>query len=186
MDLKTDAVKPEDRGVLGPCGIACLGCDLHTDESYEAAKTIVKIWEGFNLVDVGEVVGLEKEDVECTLKTLRAFIENKKAMGSCPGCYNGGKGHCESCPIVNCAKSKGYWTCAECEDIDPKSKTPCPYESSGAIFKLVCKRYDFHNLENLKRCREIGYPAFIAELKEKTENGWRTWQIISRESLFRP
>jgi hypothetical protein len=104
----------------------------------------------------------------------------------------GGKGHCAVCPIVACAKSRGYWTCAECEDLDFESETPCPkmeshvpFETSGAMFKVVCQRYDLHNVEALKRCREIGYPSFIAELKEKARNGWRTWQVISRKRLFR-
>ena len=36
----------------------------------------------------------------------------------------------------------------------------------------------------LKKCREIGYLAFIEEAKEKVANGWRTWQIISKDMVF--
>ena len=192
MELKLDDVKTEDRGILGPCGIVCLGCDLHKDESFEAAKTVVKIWEGFNFEDTAEVFGLNPQDVVRTLETLKKYISFKEESGPCQGCYIGGIAHCEMCPIVDCVKSKGYWTCAECEDFKPESEHPCPhvetastpFENKGATFAVVCKRYSDNNIENLKRCREIGYSAFISEIKEKTEKGWRTWQVISREMLF--
>ncbi|MBW1768305.1 MAG: DUF3795 domain-containing protein [Deltaproteobacteria bacterium] len=192
MELNLDDVKSEDRGILGPCGIVCLGCDLHKGESLEAAKIVVKIWEGFNLPDVAKAFGLEPEDVVRTLETLKEYIRISEESGPCSGCHIGGLGHCAICPIVNCAKSKGYWTCAECENYSPELEYPCPhmnsvstpFESRGAMFAMVCKRYNVNNLENLKRCREIGYHAFIAEIKEKTENGWRTWQVISREMLL--
>jgi hypothetical protein len=49
---------------------------------------------------------------------------------------------------------------------------------------VISRRYSRNNLENLKRCREIGYPAFVEEVTKKVEGGWRTWQVISRERLF--
>ena len=98
------------------------------------------------------------------------------------------------CSIAKCVKSKRYWTCAECGDFDLESKYPCPHSdtesasmpmgSRRATWTMVCKRYSSNNLENLKKCREIGYPAFIAEVKEKVGNGWRTWQIISKENVL--
>ena len=192
MKLKLDDVNPEDRGILGPCGIVCLGCDQHTDESFEAAKTVVKIWEGFNLLDVAMPFGLDPEGVARTLETLKKYIAIREEAGHCPGCFIGGVGPCAVCPIVKCAKSKGYWTCAECEDYSPDAEYPCPHvtavssplESKGVMFSVVCKRYSANNLANLKRCREIGYPAFLAECKEKTKKGWRTWQVISKEMLI--
>jgi hypothetical protein len=192
MELNLDDVKTEDRGILGPCGIICLGCDFYQDESLEAAKILVKVWEGFNMSDVAPALGLDSADVAGTLKTLKKYIEIKEELGHCPGCSVGAIGPCASCPIVECAKTKGYWTCAECDDFRPDSETPCPhvksvsnpFESKGAMFATVCKRYSKNNLDNLKRCREIGYPDFIAEVKKKTRNGWRTYQVISREMLL--
>ncbi|MBU1056248.1 MAG: DUF3795 domain-containing protein [Proteobacteria bacterium] len=193
MDLKLLDVKPADLGKLAPCGIICLGCDQQTDESFEAAKTLVKIWEGFNMQDVGVAFGMDPEGVERTLETLKKYITIKEEMGSCPGCYVGGKGPCAICAIINCAKAKGYWTCAECDEYNPDSEYPCPhvatkvsspFDSKGVMFALVCKRYNKNNIENLKRCREIGYPAFVSECKAEIGNGWRTWQIISKEDVL--
>ena len=193
MKLTLNDVNEKDRGVIAPCGIMCLGCDLHRDESLEAAKTIIKIWEGFNLPDVAVVVGLKAEEVCNTLETLRDYVERRKKAGPCPGCFKGG-GPSAICGIAKCVKSKGYWTCAECDDFNSESKDPCPHSdtdltsmplgSRRETFALICKRYSANNVENLRKCREMGYPAFIAETEEKVRAGWRTWQVISNEMLF--
>ncbi len=98
------------------------------------------------------------------------------------------------CGVAKCVKSKNYWTCAECEDYNPDLETPCtsgvgdttmlPLSSATEMSELLCKRYNSNTRENLKRCREIGYPEFIAEIKKKVADGWRTWQIISDEMVF--
>ena len=193
MKLTLNDVNEKDRGVIAPCGIMCLGCDLHRDESLEAAKTIIKIWEGFNLPDVAVVVGLKAEEVCNTLETLREYVERREKAGPCPGCFKGG-GPSAICGIAKCVKSKGYWTCAECEDLNPESEDLCPHSdtdltsmplgSRRETFALICKRYSANNVENLRKCRDIGYPAFIAETEEKVRTGWRTWQVISNEILF--
>ena len=190
MNLKLDDVKAEDRGLLAPCGILCLGCDMHIGDAIEASKTLQKIWEGWNIVDVGPILGLNLKGIKSTLKTLKSFIKaNKK--GNCPGCSKGSFAS-QVCGIAKCVKSKGYWTCAECENYDPDSETPCPNINSnsmpitdkGHMMKMICTRYSRDPNQNLKKCREIGYPAFIQEAKEKVANGWRTWQIISKEMVF--
>ena len=193
MKLTLNDVNEKDRGVIAPCGIMCLGCDLHRDESLEAAKTIIKIWEGFNLPDVAVVVGLKPEEVCNTLETLRKYVERREKAGPCPGCFKDG-GPSAICSIAKCVNSKGYWTCAECEDFNPESEDPCPHSdteltsmplgSRRETFALICKRYCANNIENLRKCREIGYPAFIEETEEKVRAGWRTWQVISNEMLF--
>lgn len=197
MKLSLNDIQEEDQGLLSPCGIACLGCDVYQYESLEAAKKIVAIWQGFNLLDVsnafGKAFGLTADEVSNVLESLNKFIEDSEKTGPCPGCFKGG-GPSELCSIANCVKSKGYWTCAECDNYNADSTTPCPHydeassasplENRGQTSALVCKRYSNDNRKNLKRCREIGYSAFIAEIKEKVGKGWRTWQVISDEMLF--
>jgi len=197
MELSLSDVKEEDQGLLSPCGIVCMGCDVFQYESLAAAKKIVAVWQGFNLLDVsnafGGAFGLTPDEVSKAIELLKKFIEDREKTGPCQGCYKGG-GPSELCSIAHCVKAKGYWTCAECSDYDADSITPCPHydgdagasplENKGRTSALVCKRYSNNNLENLKRCREIGYSAFMAEMKEKVANGWRTWQVISDEMLF--
>jgi hypothetical protein len=190
MSLKLNDVKEEDRGILAPCGILCLGCDTYLGEGVEAAKKVVEIWEGWNMEDVGPILGLESRAIRTTLKTLNKYIDMNK-RGTCPGC-SAGAPMARGCGIALCIKSKGYWTCAECEDYNPDSSNPCPHtkvgdlpiSDSGQMMKIICLRYSGDNIENLKRCREVGYSEFIKEAREKVKNGWRTWNIISKDKIF--
>lgn len=190
MELKIEDVKDEDRGKLAPCGILCLGCDSYIGDGVQAAKTIVEIWEGWNMKDVGPILGLNPKGIETTLKTLKTYIKSAK-KGPCPGCSKGAPAS-KICGIALCVKTKGFWTCAECEDYDPESETPCPYDEKSPIpvgnkknmMKMICTRYSRNPIENLKRCLEIGYDAFLKEAEEKVADGWRTWKIISDEMVF--
>jgi hypothetical protein len=184
MKLMLNDVKEEDRGIIAPCGIICAGCDWHTKESHNAAKTVIEIWEGHNLPDVALLLGLNSQEILNTIKTLKEFA----AISSCPGCFKKEGGFI--CSIGRCVKGKGYWTCAECEDYNTESSRPCPHSdtdsisiSRGDASAITCKRYNANTIENLKKCREIGYPAFIEEVKEKVVKGWRTWQVISNEMV---
>lgn len=56
--------------------------------------------------------------------------------------------------------------------------------NKAQMTKMICMRYNRNTCNNLQRCREIGYDAFIKEAKEKVENGWRTWQVVSNEMVF--
>ena len=37
MKLSIEDIPQEERNILSPCGIACLGCDIHHGESLKAA-----------------------------------------------------------------------------------------------------------------------------------------------------
>ncbi|MFX0069978.1 MAG: DUF3795 domain-containing protein [Candidatus Hermodarchaeota archaeon] len=191
MSLKLKDIPNEDKGLLAPCGILCLGCDIYLGEGIEAAKKLVTIWEGFNILDVSQLAGMNSEAIKITLKTLKKYIKMRK-KGNCPGCFINPGSPSRICSIYKCVKSKGFWTCAECEEFNPESDTPCPHIISNSIplsdkgqwSRTICARYSNDNVENLKKCREIGYHEFIKEAKEKVAKGWRTWQIISKEMVL--
>lgn len=191
MSLKLEDINDEDRGLLSPCGILCLACDSHLGEGIDAAKKLVDIWEGWNLLDVGPALGLNAKGIKTTLKILKKYIK-MGVQGKCPGCFVNQEPPSAICGIANCVKSKGYWTCAECDEYDPESETPCPHinkdsmpiADKGQWTKMICTRYSKDTNNNLKSCREVGYPEFIKEAKEKVAKGWRTWQIISDEMVI--
>ena len=196
MQINLQDVPEKDRGILSPCGIACLGCELHREESLEAAKTLVKIWNGWNMEDGAGAIGLKIVEVSQVLEILEKFIKYRDENGPCRGCYHG-DGPSATCSISQCVKKNGYWTCAECEKFEPNTDQVCPqqdeenanilgkpFAARSQAFELVNKRYGCTNIDNLKRCQEIGYVNFIAEMKEKVNNGWRTWQVISPEKVF--
>ena len=82
MKLSLNDVNEEDRGVVAPCGIICLGCDVHMHEGLQAAKTIIEIWEGFNLRDVAVLAGLKAQDVCDTLDTLSEYVARREEGGN--------------------------------------------------------------------------------------------------------
>ncbi len=190
MKLKLDNVKEEDKGILAPCGIICLGCDTHIGEGLDAAKNLKEIWEASNLRDAGIAIGLDLKEINTTLETISKYIE-KSGRGGCPGCSKGGFAS-QFCGIAKCVNSKGYFTCAECDDYDPMAENPCPNEDPNPVpmanraqmTKMICMRYNKDTCNNLKKCRKMGYKVFIKEAKEKVENGWRTWKVISDEMVF--
>jgi hypothetical protein len=187
MSLKLDEVKEEDKGILAPCGILCAGCDSHIGEAKQAAKKLYEIWNGSNIEDTGPLFGLK--GIEPTLKTLKKYIQNEEKL--CPGCYLGG-GPSRICGIAKCVKSKGFWTCAECEEFTPDSDSPCPHinpapipmADKGSMMQLICRRYNQDNIKNLELCHKMGYNNFIDHAREKITDGWRTWQVISKEKVF--
>ena len=63
MQVGLRDVPEGDRGILSPCGIVCLGCELYQEESLEAAKTLVKIWNGWNVEDTAGTIGLKVVEV---------------------------------------------------------------------------------------------------------------------------
>jgi len=185
----------EDRVVISPCGVICLGCDIYREESLEAAKVIVNVWEGWNYGDVAGSFGLTFQEVNQTIEILKKYIKIRPENGLCRGCYYR---VAFPCSISQCVKSKGYLTCAECDEFDPGADHICPHRdeenakipdrpfaSRSQALQLVTRRLCSTNIENLRRCQEIGYINFIAEMKEKVNNGWRTWQVISPENVFR-
>lgn len=188
LKLKLDDVKEEDRGLLSPCGILCLGCDTYQGEGLEAAKKLYEIWKGSNMEDIGPLFGLKGIDV--AMKVLKKVISSEN-QGGCPGCFKGG-GPSKICGIAKCVKSKGYWTCAECEDFSTGLDAPCPHinpapvpmADKGSMMEIICKRYSKNNIENLKMCQELGYNQFISQAKQKVAEGWRTWQVISKDKVF--
>ena len=78
MNLSLEDVKEEEKGLIAPCGIICLGCDSYTGEGLEAATNLIRIWEGGNVLDTSMSVGLNPDDISKTLETLNQFVEKVK------------------------------------------------------------------------------------------------------------
>jgi len=191
MQISIEDVPVEDRTILSPCGIVCLGCEKQLEESLYAARSLVNIWTGWNMGDVAAGFGITFPEVNQTIDILKKFIKNREENGPCRGCPS-------TCSISQCVESKGYLTCAECSKFDQGTNETCPnhdeentnilgkpFGARSQAFEIVNKRYNCTNIDNLRRCQEIGYINFIGEMKEKVSGGWRTWQVISPENVFR-
>ena len=86
--------------VFGSCGLNCAACDARiatvTNDSELRARTAEKWKVQYNAPDISP------EMIYCT------------------GCREAGVkfGHCEVCEIRNCAISKGFLTCADCNKME--------------------------------------------------------------------
>jgi hypothetical protein len=75
-------------------------------------------------------------------KTQHGALDITAEMINCTGCREAGVkiGHCEKCDIRNCAFSKGFKTCSECDKLES-----CP--TLGHVLKFVPEALS--NLKNL-------------------------------------
>ena len=159
---------------------------MQRGESLEAVKDVVQIWEGFDLAGVAKAFDMDSREVRDALRTMKRFIQVRTEAGPCPGCFLGGSPF-ETCSILQCVQSKGYWTCAECGEFTGDPSNACPHSDASEnpmgsrhrASKFICKRYRGTNVENLARCREIGYAAFVEEIKQRVAEGWRSWHVIA-------
>lgn len=86
--------------IIACCGLNCAGCDARiatiTNDEALRSKT-AELW-----------------------KTQHNIADITSAMINCTGCREEGAkiGHCSECAIRNCAISKNFKTCAECDMLD--------------------------------------------------------------------
>jgi hypothetical protein len=84
--------------------------------------------------------------------------------------------HHERCQIYRCAESRGYATCADCEDL------PCT-----RLIQFACDpkwRTHLPVIENLRRIRKIGLESWLTEQAaywENDERHRRRWIALHRQ-----
>ncbi|MFB0562353.1 MAG: DUF3795 domain-containing protein [Candidatus Lokiarchaeia archaeon] len=178
-----DKLSDEELLLFGKCGIFCGACDGHIGEARSLAKRMYEILESLNFDDVGFFfLQTDLENFEIFKKLVTNFIN----MENCRGCGEGGN---PTCPIMICAKEKGYVTCAECESLeectDPSKPNNWDLTNKEDFFKIISIRYNNWNQENLKEIKKSGYRKFLDKIKEKIKKGFRTGEVISKEKVFR-
>ena len=82
VKLALNYVNEDDCGVIAPCGIICLGCDGYQDESLQAVKKVIEIWEGMNLPDVSGLVGLKAQDIYRYTENTKRIRWQKREGGT--------------------------------------------------------------------------------------------------------
>ena len=86
--------------IIATCGLNCAACDARiatiADDNELRAKTA------------------EKWKIQHNATSITPEMIN------CTGCREAGVkfGHCEECEIRNCVKSKGFQTCADCDQTE--------------------------------------------------------------------
>lgn len=78
-----------------------------------------------------------------------------KLFGECPGCIGGGGD--PDCAVRQCAKQKGYATCAECDAMKTCEKV---------------QKYGPKALEGLRKIKTVGVDKWVEEMQKKVDSGY--------------
>ncbi|MFQ5758556.1 MAG: DUF3795 domain-containing protein [Candidatus Bathyarchaeia archaeon] len=145
-------------GLVGYCGLYCGACGIYQGaikQRVEQLRGIIKRY-GFDKI-VPELAKWEPAFKH--YKEFESVLDGLvKLFGSCPGCLGGGGD--PNCKVRQCAKQKGYTTCAECNEA-----------STCERLQPFLKKYSGHK-ETLERIREIGVASWAEEMNEKVKSGF--------------
>ena len=132
-------MRAEDSGkwVISACGLNCAKCDIY------------RAYHGNEKLQDGIIEWFREEHNE----------EIQPEQIRCEGCRGSLNIHWSpECKMMLCARKKGLQYCLECEDF------PCTkvnkFSSDGAS-------HHKRTIENLKKMKEIGLKAWIAEQKRR-------------------
>ena len=100
-----------------------------------------EVFETVNIKEITKVIPFMKLKYFGYKKLIAFFSEE------CPGCRNNGGN--PFCSIRKCAIKKGYFTCAECDDLCKKFNT---------LFKI---HIDNEIQTNIKEIKENGIDSFV-------------------------
>jgi hypothetical protein len=130
-------VKKLEDYAIAYCGLNCAKCDI-----YFAGHGNEK---------------LRNEIVEWFLKERKETIKPEQVR--CDGCKGSLDSHWSAdCEMMQCAKKKGIQHCFQCGDF------PCQRLNNFASDGVAHHK---RTVENLKRMKEMGMDAWIAEQKKK-------------------
>ncbi len=123
------------------CGLDCDLCKSKFADIRGKIKILDEAFKNINMQEIVKVIPFMKFKY-WGYKKLTAFFSEE-----CPGCRN--KGGNPFCGIRKCATKKGYFTCAECDDLCKKFNT---------LFKI---HVDDEIQTNIKRIKENGIESIV-------------------------
>jgi hypothetical protein len=123
------------------CGLDCELCKSKFKDIREKIRILDEAFEKVNMKEIANAIPFMKFKYRGYRKLTDFFSKE------CLGCRN--KGGNPFCGIRKCATKKGYFTCAECDDLCKKFKT---------LFKV---HVDNEIQTNIKQIKENGMDSFI-------------------------
>ncbi len=172
--MKHTGLTKKEKNLFGKCGIFCGSCMIHLGFHAHHAQQLRKGLAENNFPDIAHLK--TSKDKYCAFQeVLNSFCDEK-----CAGC--GAKKKLLDCPIHKCCIEKECFTCADCNEFKEKilKGTWC----SNPVFRLVAKRYNNWNLENLKKIHALGYEKFFVHMQKAVSKGFCNNEIISKKPVF--
>ncbi|NQT24072.1 DUF3795 domain-containing protein [candidate division KSB1 bacterium] len=115
------------------CGLDCSVCQSKFAEVRKKIESLDDAFETVNMEAIAKVIPFMRFNY-FGYKKLAQFYKQE-----CPGCRN--KGGNPFCSIRKCAIKKGYFTCAECDELCGKFK---------ALFKVHTDNEIQNNIQHIR------------------------------------
>ncbi len=123
------------------CGLNCELCKSKFTDIRQKVSVLEEAFEKVNIKEITKAIPFMKSKYRGYKKLIAFFNEE------CPGCRN--KGGNPFCGIRKCAIKRGYFTCAECDDLCKK-------------FKMLFKIHSDNEIQtNIKQIKESGIDSFV-------------------------
>ena len=123
------------------CGLDCELCKSRFADIRQKIGILEEAFEKVNIEEITKVIPFMKFKYWGYKKLIAFFNEE------CPGCRNNGGN--PFCGIRKCARKRGYFTCAECNELCKKFKP---------LFKI---HIDDEIQTNIKEIKEKGIDLFV-------------------------
>ncbi len=123
------------------CGLDCELCKSKFTDIREKINNLDEAFNNVNMKEIAKAIPFMKFKYR-GYKKLTEFFSNE-----CPGCRN--KGGNPFCGIRKCATKRGYYTCAECDDLCKKFKK---------LFKI---HVDNEIQTNIKQIKKNGIDSIV-------------------------
>lgn len=128
---------PENKNLIGFCGIDCSQCFSYRMTVSEAAKTLRRELRSAKLKDFWVEIPFLGE-----YEPFKKSLDGLAMLRCLKGCRGGGGN--PWCKIRKCCQKRGFWSCGECELIESCEK-----------LAVISKGYKNANLKILKEYKAV-------------------------------
>jgi hypothetical protein len=138
----------DERRLTACCGLFCADCIPSHEALFDAAQTLADELDRRDF-DRYAALKTQKDESFSDYERFRAYLSAVAGL-RCPGpCAEGGGK--PTCPIRDCAKTKGYAGCWECNTFE-----------TCALLEPFCAYHGDTPKNNLKLIRELGVEKWAA------------------------
>jgi len=101
---------------VGYCGLYCNACGIRQGKIKDAVDNLRGVISAYGFDKIMEQLAEWEPSFRHYNEFNQVMDGLVKIFGDCPGCVQGGGD--PDCKVRNCAKQKGYRTCAECGEAE--------------------------------------------------------------------
>ena len=143
------------KNLVGFCGLYCGACGIYQRKIKEAVENLRSVITAYGFDKVMPELAKWEPSFQHYPEFESVMNGLTKLFGECPGCIGGGGD--PECAVRQCAKQKGYATCAECDAMETCEKV---------------QKYGPKALEGLRKIKTVGVDKWVEEMQKKVDSGY--------------